>query len=162
MRFNSEDQRSRWDQDKKDDDKRDGLSKRIVPNPRSRHPLMLWIIVSFIIFMGLQLYFQRRETRVEIPYTRFVEEVEAGNLARADVAERHVEGELVLEKREGVGTGDAERCVAGAGKERGGGAELPKARRQGGSRPPHLKRRRTPRSRRCSGRWGSERRSPCR
>jgi cell division protease FtsH len=94
MRFNSEDQRSRWDQDKKDDDKRDGLSKRIVPNPRSRHPLMLWIIVSFIIFMGFQLYFQRRETRVEIPYTRFVEEVEAGNLAKADVAERHVEGEL--------------------------------------------------------------------
>jgi cell division protease FtsH len=94
MRFNSDDQGSRWNQNQRDDDKRDGLSKRIVPNPRSRHPLMLWIIVSFIIFMGFQLYFQRRETRVEIPYTRFVEEVEAGNLAKADVAERHVEGEL--------------------------------------------------------------------
>ena len=60
MRFNSDDQGSRWNQDKRDDDKRDGFSKRIVPNPRSRHPLMLWIIVSFIIFMGFQLYFQRK------------------------------------------------------------------------------------------------------
>jgi cell division protease FtsH len=95
MRFNSEDQRPRWNQDKGgDDEKRDSLSRRIVPNPRTRHPLMLWIIVSFIIFMGLQLYFQRRETRVEIPYTRFIEEVESGNLAKADIAERHVEGEL--------------------------------------------------------------------
>ena len=95
MRFNSEDQRPRWNQGKKsDDDKRDSFSKRIVPNPRSRHPLMLWIIVSFIIFMGFQIYFQRKETRVEIFYSRFVEEIEAGNLARVDIADRHVEGEL--------------------------------------------------------------------
>ena len=95
MKLHSEDQRPRWSQGKKgEDDKRDGLAKRIVPNPRSRHPLMLWIIVSFIIFMAFQLYFQSKETRVEISYTRFIEEIEAGNLASADIADRHVEGEL--------------------------------------------------------------------
>ncbi len=95
MKLHSEDHRPRWNQGKKgEDEKRDGLSRRIVPNPRSRHPLMLWIIVSFIIFMGLQIYFQRRETRVEISYSRFVEEIEAGNLSRVDIADRHVEGEL--------------------------------------------------------------------
>ena len=79
MRFHSEDQRPLWNQGKKDEDqkrdKRSDLSKRIVPNPRSRHPLMLWIIASFIVFMGFNLYFQSRETRVEIPYTRFIEEI---------------------------------------------------------------------------------------
>ena len=98
MRFHSEDQRPRWNQLKKDEDKkrdkRSDLSKRIVPNPRSRHPLMLWIIASFIVFMGFNLYFQSRETRVEIPYTRFIEEIEAGNLAAIDITDRHVEGEL--------------------------------------------------------------------
>jgi len=95
MRFNSEDQRPRWNQGKKgDDEKRDGLSKRIIPNPRSRHPLMLWIIVSFIVFIGFQWYFQSKETRVEISYTRFIEEIEAGNLASVDIADRHVEGTL--------------------------------------------------------------------
>ena len=95
MKLHSEDQRPRWNQGKKgDDEKRDGFSKRLVPNPRSRHPLMLWIIVSFIIFMGFQIYFQRKETRVEISYTRFIEEIEAGNLIRVDVADRHVEGQL--------------------------------------------------------------------
>ena len=98
MRFHSEDQRPLWNQGKKDEDqkrdKRSDLSKRIVPNPRSRHPLMLWIIASFIVFMGFNLYFQSRETRVEISYTRFIEEIEAGNLAAVDIADRHVEGEL--------------------------------------------------------------------
>ena len=95
MKLHSEDQRPRWNQGKKgDDEKRDGFSKRLVPTPRSRHPLMLWIIVSFIIFMGFQIYFQRKETRVEISYTRFIEEIEAGNLIRVDVADRHVEGQL--------------------------------------------------------------------
>ena len=98
MRFHSEDQRPRWNQLKKDEDKkrdkRSDVSKRIVPNPRSRHPLMLWIIASFIVFMGFNLYFQSRETRVEIPYTRFIEEIEAGNLAAIDITDRHVEGEL--------------------------------------------------------------------
>ncbi|HYW68400.1 MAG TPA: ATP-dependent zinc metalloprotease FtsH, partial [bacterium] len=95
MRFNSEDQRPRWSQGKKgDDEKRDGLSKRIIPNPRSRHPLMLWIIVSFVVFIGFQWYFQSKETRIEISYTRFVEEIEAGNLASVDIADRHVEGTL--------------------------------------------------------------------
>ncbi|MFH1688647.1 MAG: ATP-dependent zinc metalloprotease FtsH [Candidatus Eisenbacteria bacterium] len=95
MRFHSEDQRPHWNKGKKGaDEKRDTLSKRIVPNPRSRHPLMLWIIVSFIIFMGFQIYFQRKETSVEISYTRFIEEIEAGNLAAVDIADRHVEGEL--------------------------------------------------------------------
>ena len=95
MRFNSEDQRPRWNQGKKgDDEKRDGLSKRIIPNPRSRHPLMLWIIVSFVVFIGFQWYFQSKETRIEISYTRFVEEIEAGNLASVDIADRHVEGTL--------------------------------------------------------------------
>ena len=95
MKLNSEDQRPRWNQGKKgEDDKRDGLSKRIVPNPRSRNPLMLWIIVSFIIFMGFQIYFQQKETRVEISYTRFIEEIEAGNLSEVEIADRHVDGLL--------------------------------------------------------------------
>ena len=98
MQFHSEDQQPRWGQGKKGEDgkrdKRSDLSKRIVPNPRSRHPLMLWIIASFIVFMAFNLYFQTRETRVEISYSRFIEEIEAGNLAAVNIADRHVEGEL--------------------------------------------------------------------
>ncbi len=99
MRFNSDDQqpprnpKGRGDSDKRG--KGGDFAKKIVPGPRTRHPLMIWIIVSFIVFMGLQLYFQGKETRVEISYTQFIEEIEAGNLAVADIAERHVQGDLV-------------------------------------------------------------------
>ena len=75
--------------------KDDNLSKRIVPPPRTRHPLMIWIIVSFIVYMAIQLFFQTRETQVTISHTRLLEEIEAGNLARVDISERHVEGELI-------------------------------------------------------------------
>jgi cell division protease FtsH len=96
MRFHAEDQRPQWNRGNDDDKRQKGndLSKRLVPGPRTRHPLMLWIILSFIVFMAFQLYFQTKEPTVKISHTRFVEEVESGNLARADIVERHVQGEL--------------------------------------------------------------------
>ena len=93
MRFNAEDQRPRWGKSGDEGENRNDLSKRIVPN-RSRPTLMLWIIVSFAVFMGLQLWFQKREAQVLISYTRFLEEVASGNIAKVDIVERHVEGEL--------------------------------------------------------------------
>jgi cell division protease FtsH len=75
--------------------KDDNLVKRIVPNPRSRHPLMIWIIISFIVYMGLQLYFQNKQPQVTISNTRLLQEINSGNIAHIDIVERHVEGELV-------------------------------------------------------------------
>jgi len=55
---------------------------------------MLWIIVSFIVFMAFQLYFQSKEQQVLISHTRLLQEIKAGNLATIDIVERHVKGEL--------------------------------------------------------------------
>ena len=98
MRFLQEDQRPQWKKSERDDGKRGkggDMSKKFVPPPRTRHPVMIWIILSFIAFMAFQLYFQSREQQVEITHSRFISEVEAGNLASVDIVERHVTGELV-------------------------------------------------------------------
>jgi cell division protease FtsH len=100
MRLHSDDQQPRGGRggDGKGggkDGNRNDLSKRIVPAPRTRHPLMLWIIVSFIVFLGLQLWFQQREATVLISHTQFLAEVANGNLKRVDIEERHITGELV-------------------------------------------------------------------
>ncbi|MBN2564182.1 MAG: ATP-dependent zinc metalloprotease FtsH [Candidatus Eisenbacteria bacterium] len=56
---------------------------------------MIWIIVSFIVYMGLQLYFQNRQPQVTISNTRLLEEIQSGNIASVDIVERHVTGKLV-------------------------------------------------------------------
>jgi cell division protease FtsH len=82
----------RGDQERR---RRDELSRKLVPPPRSRNPFIAWILFVFLAFMAYQLYNQTRPTEAEISYSRFLREVEAGNIASVDIVERQVEGELV-------------------------------------------------------------------
>jgi cell division protease FtsH len=75
--------------------RRDDLSRKLVPAPRSRNPFIAWILFVFLAFMAYQLYNQTRPTEAEISYSRFLSEIEAGNIASVEIVERQVEGELV-------------------------------------------------------------------
>jgi len=75
--------------------RRDELSRKLIPQPRSRNPFIAWILFIFLAFMAYQLYNQTRPTEVEISYSRFLREIEAGNIARVEIVERQVKGELV-------------------------------------------------------------------
>jgi cell division protease FtsH len=75
--------------------KRDDLHKKLTPPPRARQPLLAWVIFIFLAIMAFQLFMQTRPSAVEISYTRFLSEVENGNIARVDIVERQVTGELV-------------------------------------------------------------------
>jgi cell division protease FtsH len=82
----------RGDQEKR---RRDELSRKLVPQPRSRNPFIAWILFIFLAFMAYQLYSQSRPTEAEISYSRFLREIDAGNIARVEIVERQVKGELV-------------------------------------------------------------------
>jgi cell division protease FtsH len=80
----------------RDDGRRKGdeLSKKLVPRPRSRHPVIAWIVLVFLAFMVYQLYLQGRPTEVEISYSRVMREIEAGNVASLLIGETQITGEL--------------------------------------------------------------------
>ncbi len=85
-----------------DGDKRgrgDDLHRKLAPQPRSRQPLLAWVIFIFLAIMAFQLFLQSRSSDVEISYTQFMREVEAGNIAKVDIIERQVQGELVTPTR---------------------------------------------------------------
>jgi len=75
--------------------RREELTRKLVPQPRSRHPFLAWILFIFLAFMAYQLYVQSRPTEAEISYTRLLHEIDAGNIARVEIVERQVKGELV-------------------------------------------------------------------
>jgi cell division protease FtsH len=75
--------------------RREELSRKLVPPPRSRNPFIAWILFIFLAFMAYQLYNQTRPTEAEISYTRFLHEIEAGNIANVKFLEREVKGKLV-------------------------------------------------------------------
>jgi len=75
--------------------RRDELSKKLTPQPRSRHPLLAWMIFIFLAIMAYQLYSQSRPKEIEVFYTDLLPQIEAGNLESVSVVERHVKGEFV-------------------------------------------------------------------
>jgi cell division protease FtsH len=85
--------RRREDENRK---RRDELSRKLVPQPRSRHPYIAWILFVFLAFMGFQLYLQSKPTEARISYTRLREEIEAGNLQSVEIIEREIRGELTV------------------------------------------------------------------
>jgi cell division protease FtsH len=90
-------QNPRGDGDRHDDDRRkrgDELHKRLVPPPRSRNPLIAWIIFIFLAIMAYQLYVSSRPQEVELFYSQLTREVQAGNIASISVEGRKVTGEL--------------------------------------------------------------------
>ena len=76
--------------------KREELSRKLVPQPRSRNPYLAWILFAFLAFMAFQLYLQSRPTEVQISYTQLLEEIEAGNLQSVEIIEREIRGELTV------------------------------------------------------------------
>jgi len=76
---------------------RPGLPRR-VPTPvapnRPGRTFALWTLIIVVTVLIAQYYFGQRQSRVDISYTRFVEEIEKGNIAKLDIVEKEVTGEL--------------------------------------------------------------------
>ena len=77
---------------------RPGLPRRVPsPLPPSRGPgrtVALWALIVVVAVLVAQLYFGQRPQRVDISYTRFVEEINKGNLDKVDIVNNEVSGEL--------------------------------------------------------------------
>ncbi len=71
------------------------LQRKLTPQPRQRQPLLAWVIFVFLAIMAFQLFLQNRPTEANISYTRFMREVDAGNIASVGIVERQLEGELI-------------------------------------------------------------------
>jgi len=74
----------------------DELHKRLVPAPRSRNPLIAWIIFIFLAIMAYQLYVSSRPQEIELVYSQLATEIRAGNIASVSVEGRKVSGELKM------------------------------------------------------------------
>jgi cell division protease FtsH len=72
----------------------DELSRKLAPPPRARNPFLAWIVLLFLAVVGYQLYLQGRSQTVDVSYTQLMREIEAGNIASADIVEREVKGEF--------------------------------------------------------------------
>jgi ATP-dependent metalloprotease FtsH len=70
-----------------------------LPPGRPLRTLGLWLMILLLGLLGYQIYSGRfvAPQRAEISYTRFVQEVEAGNIANLQIVERTVMGELKRE-----------------------------------------------------------------
>jgi cell division protease FtsH len=56
--------------------------------------LALWLLILLVAVIGAQMYFSQRSAPVEINYTRFIREVEQGNIESLDITDNEVRGEL--------------------------------------------------------------------
>ena len=74
------------------------LPRRVPsPLPPSRGPgrtVALWALIVVVTVLVAQLYFGQRPQRVDISYTRFVEEINKGNIDKLDIVNNEVNGEL--------------------------------------------------------------------
>ena len=76
---------------------RPGLPRRMpapVPSNRPGRTFALWALIVVVTLLIANLYFGARQARIDISYTRFVEEIEKGNIAKLDIVEKEVTGEL--------------------------------------------------------------------
>ncbi len=65
---------------------------------RPMRTLALWLIILLVSVIGAQMYFSQRTTPVEITYTRFMQEVSRGNIAKLTLDDRgRIQGTLKQE-----------------------------------------------------------------
>src|SRR5262245_55746246 len=76
-----------------------GRSPVPLPPGRPLRTLGLWLMILLLGLLGYQIYSGRfiAAQRQEISYTRFVQEVDAGNIQNLQIVERSVLGELKRE-----------------------------------------------------------------
>ena len=87
----------------------EGRNRPRVPDPRSarRGPTMpvggparpmrtlaLWLFILLVAVIGAQMYFQQRTTPVDVSYTRFIQEIDSGNIKSLQMTDNQVSGEL--------------------------------------------------------------------
>jgi ATP-dependent metalloprotease FtsH len=56
--------------------------------------LALWLLILLVAVIGAQMYFSQKDTPVEIKYSRFIREVEQGNIESIEITDGKVIGEL--------------------------------------------------------------------
>ncbi|HEV8479426.1 MAG TPA: ATP-dependent zinc metalloprotease FtsH, partial [Candidatus Eisenbacteria bacterium] len=56
--------------------------------------LALWLFILLVAVIGAQMYFQQRTTPVDISYTRFLHEIDGGNIKALQITDNQVTGEL--------------------------------------------------------------------
>src|SRR5262249_45292543 len=61
---------------------------------RPMRTLALWLFILLVAVIGAQMYFQQRTTPVDISYTRFVQEIDNGNIKSLQITDNQVSGEL--------------------------------------------------------------------
>ncbi len=77
---------------------RPGLPRRVPsPLPPSRGPgrtFALWALIVVVAVLVAQLYFGQRPQRIDVSYTRFVEEINKGNIDKLEIVNNEITGEL--------------------------------------------------------------------
>ncbi len=65
-----------------------------MPPNRPGRTVALWALIVVVTVLIAQFYFGNREQRVDISYTRFVEEIQRSNIQRLDIVDTEVSGRL--------------------------------------------------------------------
>jgi ATP-dependent metalloprotease FtsH len=84
--------------------RRTGPQIPIGPTQRPIRTLGLWLLILLVAVIGAQMYFSQRTAPLDISYTRFVDEVNRGNIKSLVVTDGQVLGELKRQASTQVGT----------------------------------------------------------
>jgi len=79
---------------------REGQGRNRGPLPPSRplRTVTLWIALTLIAILVIQFYYAARTKEQEIPYSNFLDEIEAGNVKTVEIVNKEVRGELISER----------------------------------------------------------------
>jgi cell division protease FtsH len=69
-----------------------------LPQGRPLRTVTLWIALLLITVFVFQFYYTARAREQEIPYSRFMDEITAGNIKGVTIVEKEIKGELVVQK----------------------------------------------------------------
>ncbi len=65
-----------------------------LPSNRPGRTVALWALIVVVTVLVANFYFGQRQRRVDISYTRFVEEIQKGNIQKLDIVDKEVVGTL--------------------------------------------------------------------
>jgi cell division protease FtsH len=68
-----------------------------LPPTRPLRTLTLWIALTLITILVIQFYYAARAKEQEIPYSRLMEEIQAGNIRSVEMVANEVTGELITQ-----------------------------------------------------------------
>lgn len=74
-----------------------GPGRKGLPPTRPLRTLTLWIALTLITILVIQFYYTTRAKEQEIPYSRLMEEIQAGNIRSVEMVANEVKGELITE-----------------------------------------------------------------